>query len=126
MAELLIVRSHGRGFTKALRHFCPPLRIPDIKPFHLFWQNVSICECEKGKINQNQLTDLYLTNQPVHNLEVHKAIEYKLQKGHSKFLPHENYGNWELRGSCRENLHYLWKWAVRIVNEMKITGPIIS
>ena len=33
---------------------------------------------------------------------------------HCKFLPHENYGDWELRGPCRENLHYLWKRAVRI------------
>ena len=31
-----------------------------------------------------------------------------------KFLPHENYGDWKLRGPCRENLHYLWKRAVRI------------
>ena len=37
-----------------------------------------------------------------------------------KFLPHENYGDWELRGPCRENLHYQWKRAVMI-----ITGPII-
>ena len=32
---------------------------------------------------------------------------------HCKFLPHENYGDWELRGPFRENLHYLWKRAVR-------------
>ena len=24
-----------------------------------------------------------------------------------KFLPHENYWDWELRGPCRKNLHYL-------------------
>ena len=32
----------------------------------------------------------------------------------ANFLPHENYGDWELRGPCRENLHYLWKNAVRL------------
>ena len=32
---------------------------------------------------------------------------------HCKVLPHENYRDWELWGPCRENLHYLWKRAVR-------------
>ena len=27
---------------------------------------------------------------------------------HCKCLPDENYGDWELRGPCMENLHYLW------------------
>ena len=36
---------------------------------------------------------------------------------HCKFLPHENYRDWELRGPCREKLHYLWKRAVRIVGK---------
>jgi hypothetical protein len=36
---------------------------------------------------------------------------------HCKFLPHENYGDWELRGPCRENLHYLWKRAVRFAGK---------
>jgi hypothetical protein len=36
---------------------------------------------------------------------------------HCKFLPHENYGDWKLRGPCRENLHYLWKRAVRITKK---------
>ena len=36
---------------------------------------------------------------------------------HCKFLPDENYGDWELRGPCRENLHYLWKRAVRITKK---------
>ena len=36
---------------------------------------------------------------------------------HSKFLPHENYGDWELRGPYRENLHYLWETAVRITKK---------
>ena len=35
----------------------------------------------------------------------------------AKFLLHENYGDWELRGPCREHLHYLWKRAVRIVGK---------
>ena len=26
---------------------------------------------------------------------------------HLKFFPHENYWDWELRGPCRENLHYV-------------------
>jgi hypothetical protein len=34
-----------------------------------------------------------------------------------QILPHENYGDWELRGPCRENLHYLWKRAVRIAGK---------
>ena len=33
---------------------------------------------------------------------------------HCKFLPHENYWDWELRGPCRKNLHYIWRRAVRI------------
>ena len=32
-----------------------------------------------------------------------------------KFLPHENYWDWELRVHWRENLHHLWERAVRIV-----------
>ena len=28
---------------------------------------------------------------------------------HCKFLPHENYRDWELQGPCRENPHYQWK-----------------
>ena len=27
---------------------------------------------------------------------------------HCKFLPHENYGDWEWRGPSRENLHYIY------------------
>ena len=27
---------------------------------------------------------------------------------HCRFLPHENYRDWEKRGPCRENLHYHW------------------
>ena len=36
---------------------------------------------------------------------------------HCKFLPHQNYGDWELQGPCRENLHYLWKRALRITTK---------
>ena len=36
---------------------------------------------------------------------------------HCKFLPHENYRDWKIQGPCRENLHYLWKRAVRIKNK---------
>ena len=38
-------------------------------------------------------------------------------KVHCKFLPHENYRDWKLRGPCREKLHYLWKRAVRIAKK---------
>ena len=34
---------------------------------------------------------------------------------HCKCFDHKNYRDWKLRGPCRENLHYLWKRAVRIV-----------
>ena len=34
-----------------------------------------------------------------------------------KIFTYENYRDWELRGPCRENLHYLWKRAVRITNK---------
>ena len=51
-------------------------------------------------------------------------------KVHCKFLPHENYRDWKLRGPCRENLHYLWKRAVRIVgfpcNFFSFRDPAIS
>ena len=36
---------------------------------------------------------------------------------HCNFLPHENYGDLELRGPWRKNLHYLWKRAVRITKK---------
>ena len=36
---------------------------------------------------------------------------------HCKCFEHKNYGDWKLRGPCRENLHYLWKRAVRIVGK---------
>ena len=36
------------------------------------------------------------------------------------------YGDWKLRGPCRENLYYLWKRAVRIAGyPVMITGPVI-
>ena len=44
-------------------------------------------------------------------------VETSLYGGHNlhcKFLPHENYGDWELQGPCRGNPRYLWKRAVRI------------
>ena len=33
---------------------------------------------------------------------------------HCKCFDHKDYGDWKLQGTCRENLHYLWKRAVRI------------
>ena len=39
---------------------------------------------------------------------------------HCKFLPYENCGDWELRGLCRENLHFLWLRAVRITKKTYI------
>ena len=33
---------------------------------------------------------------------------------HCKFFDHKDYRDWKLRGTCRENLHYLWKRAVRV------------
>ena len=42
---------------------------------------------------------------------------YLINALHCKFLPHENYGYWELRGPCSKNLHYLWKRAVRITKK---------
>ena len=41
----------------------------------------------------------------------------KKQNPHCKFLPNENYDDWELHGPWRENLHYLWKRAVRITKK---------
>ena len=38
-----------------------------------------------------------------------KTISGLVKRLHCKFLPHENYRDWELRGPSRENLHYLWK-----------------
>ena len=35
-------------------------------------------------------------------------------KVHYKCFDHKDYKDWKLRGTCRENLHYLWKRAVRI------------
>ena len=33
---------------------------------------------------------------------------------HCKCFDHKNYRDWKMQGPCRENLHYLWKRAVRI------------
>ena len=37
-----------------------------------------------------------------------------------KFLSHENYRDCKLRGPCKENLHYLWKRAVRIAGKLNL------
>ena len=44
---------------------------------------------------------------------------------HCKFSPHENYGNWELQGPCRENLHYLWKRWKKILRINQHLFPFI-
>ena len=47
---------------------------------------------------------------------------------HCKFLPHENYGEWELQGPCKENLYYLRKravWKELRGNPVIIIGPAI-
>ena len=36
---------------------------------------------------------------------------------HCKCFDHKNYSDWKLQGTCRENLHYLWKRAVRIAGK---------
>ena len=36
---------------------------------------------------------------------------------HCKCFDHIDYGDWKLQGICRENLHYLWKGAVRIAGK---------
>ena len=36
---------------------------------------------------------------------------------HCKCLDHKNCGDWKLWGPCKENLHYLWKRAVRIAGK---------
>jgi hypothetical protein len=43
--------------------------------------------------------------------------KYRELQVHCKFLPHENHWDLELRGPCRENLHYLWTRAVRIAGK---------
>ena len=49
-------------------------------------------------------------------IHIHNFEEISLYP-HCKFLPHENYGDWELQSPCRENLHYLRKRAVRIAGK---------
>ena len=59
---------------------------------------------------------LHSTCEGLSYLQYRKAL--KMKKGckpiHCKCLPHENYGDWESQGPCRENLHYLCKRVVRI------------
>ena len=48
-------------------------------------------------------------------------------KLHCQCFHHKNYGDWKLQGPCRENLHYLWKRAVRIAGKPRncqITKPL--
>ena len=36
---------------------------------------------------------------------------------HCQCFNHKNYGDWKLQGACSENLHYLWKRAVRFAGK---------
>ena len=49
---------------------------------------------------------------------------------HCKCFDHKNYGDWKLRGPCREKLHYPWKRAVRIAgkprNNYKTCSVVLS
>ena len=52
------------------------------------------------------------------NISSKSLTDYsKQQYIHGKCFDHKNYGDWKLRGPCRENLHYLWKRAVRIAGK---------
>ena len=43
-----------------------------------------------------------------------RFLLFSLVTTHCKCFDHKNYRDWKLQGTCRENLHYLWKRAVRI------------
>jgi hypothetical protein len=53
----------------------------------------------------------------VHKILYLNLMHYLIVFLHCKFLPHENYGDWELRGPCRENLLYLWKRVAKITKK---------
>ena len=52
----------------------------------------------------------------ISNLTIHQFFVEK-KKIHCKCFDHKDYGDWTLRGPCRENLYYLWKRAVRIAGK---------
>ena len=62
---------------------------------------------------------------PIHTLEEtkNKLLGNRAKQSvptksvHCKCFDHKNYGDWKLRGPCRENLHYLWKRAIRIAGK---------
>ena len=43
-----------------------------------------------------------------------RFLLFSLVTTHCKCFDHKNYRDRKLQGTCRENLHYLWKRAVRI------------
>ena len=50
--------------------------------------------------------------------KIHACLFAKVYKGvHCKCFDHKSYGDWKLRGPWRDNLHYLWKRAVRIAGK---------
>ena len=45
---------------------------------------------------------------------------------HCKYFDHKDYRDWKLWETCRENLHYLWKRAVRVAGKpVIIINPVI-
>ena len=53
------------------------------------------------------------------NCQKYKYLLCPEKSLHCKFLPHENYMDWELWGTCKENLYYLWKRALRIAGKLR-------
>ena len=44
---------------------------------------------------------------------------------HCKCFDHKDYRDWKLQGTCRENMHYLWKRAVRIAGPLQFPVPVV-
>ena len=75
--------------------------------------------CKKKKLLKISLNSLCMAMVKNH-LKSYIIMSFlSFIKVHCKCFDHKNYKGWKLRDPCRENLHYLWKRAVRIVGFSK-------
>ena len=52
----------------------------------------------------------WIQDPPTTNYPTYRVFAFS----HCKCFDHKDYKDWKFQGTCRENLHYLWKMAMRI------------
>ena len=69
-------------------------------------------------LNLPDLPDIfYLTNLPYHPKPLWTPKSFRCSKCTLQIFTPWKLRDWELQGPCRENLHFLWKRAVRIARK---------